>query len=132
MEAKQSLGCNNELDKYLAENCEGRKYVNFDVLLWWKTKSSRYQVLYKMVWDVLAVPVSTIASESVFSTGGRILDPFRSSLSPDMVQVIFCSQNWLKSSIPISLHNAMDEVELLQEEYDFSKILNFLKVLLSI
>jgi hypothetical protein len=132
LEAEQSMGCNNELDKYLAENCEGRKDVNFDVLLWWKTNSSRYQVLSKMARDVLAVPVSTVASESAFSTGGRILDPFRSSLSPDMVQVLVCSQNWLKSSVPISLRNAMDEVELLQEEYDFGKILNFLKVLLSI
>ena len=33
LEAEQSLGCNNELDKYLVENCEGRKDVNFDVLL---------------------------------------------------------------------------------------------------
>jgi hypothetical protein len=89
LEAEQSLGCNNELDKYLAENYEGRKYVNFDVLLWWKTNSSRYQVLSKLTWDVLAVHVSTIASKSAFSTGGRILNPFRSSLSPDMVQVLF-------------------------------------------
>jgi hypothetical protein len=132
LEVEQSMGCNHELDKYLAENCEGRKDVNFDVLLWWKINSSRYQVLSKMAQDVLAVPVSTIAFESAFSTGGRILEPFRSSLSPDMVQVLVCSQNWLKSSVPISLRNAMDEVELLQEEYDFGKILNFLKVLLSI
>ena len=33
LEVKQSFGCNNELDKYFAENYEGRKYVNFDVLL---------------------------------------------------------------------------------------------------
>uniref|UniRef100_A0A2N9ET01 BED-type domain-containing protein n=1 Tax=Fagus sylvatica TaxID=28930 RepID=A0A2N9ET01_FAGSY len=120
LEVEQSMGCNNELDKYLAENCEGRKDVNFDVLLWWKINSSRYQVLSKMAQDVLAVPVSTVAFESAFSTGGHILEPFRSSLSPDMVQVLVCSQNWLKSSVPISLRNAMDEVELLQEEYDFA------------
>jgi hypothetical protein len=89
-------------------------------------------VLSKMARDVLAVLVSTVAFKSAFSTGGLILDPFRSSLSPNMVQVLVCSQNWLKSSVPISLRNAMDEVELLQEEYDFGKILNFLKVLLSI
>ncbi len=93
LEAEQSLGCNNELDKYLAENCKGRKDVNFDILLWWKANSSRYQVLSKMALDVLAVPVSTVASESAFSIGGRILDPFRSSLSLDMVQVLIFSQN---------------------------------------
>ena len=87
-------------------------------------------MLSKMARDVLvvlaflAIPASTVASESVFSLGGHILDPFRSSLSLDMVQVLICSQNWLKSLVPISLRNAMDEVELLQEEYDFGKILN--------
>uniref|UniRef100_A0A2N9FA16 BED-type domain-containing protein n=1 Tax=Fagus sylvatica TaxID=28930 RepID=A0A2N9FA16_FAGSY len=75
------------------------------------TNSSRYQVLSKMARDVLAVFVSTVASESAFSTGGCILDPFRSSLSPDMVQVLICSQNWLKPLVPISLLNAMDEEE---------------------
>ena len=85
-----------------------------------------------MARDVLTVPVSTVASESAFSTGGRILDPFQSSLSPDMVQVFICSQNWLKSLVQISLRNAMDKVVLLWEEYDFGKFLNFLKVLLSI
>jgi hypothetical protein len=49
-----------------------------------------------------------------------------------MVQVLICLQNWLKSLVSISLRNAIDEVELLQEKYDFGKILNFLKVLLSI
>jgi hypothetical protein len=87
LEAEQSMGCNNELDKYLVENCEGKKDVNFDVLLWWKTNSSRYQVLSKMARDVLAIPVSTVASESAFSTRGCILDPFQSSLSPDMVSL---------------------------------------------
>ena len=82
-------------------------------------------MLYKMVWDVLAVPVSTITSESAFSTGGRILDPFRSSLTFNMVQVLICSQNWLKSFVLISLCNAIVEVDLLQKEYDFGMILNF-------
>ena len=33
LEVEQSLECNNELNKYLAKNYEGRKDVNFDVLL---------------------------------------------------------------------------------------------------
>ena len=81
LEAEQSIGCSNEVDKYLAENCDGRKDVNFEVLGWWMDNSSRYPMLSKVAKDVLAVPVSTVASESAFSTEGRIVDPFRSSLS---------------------------------------------------
>ena len=33
-------------------------------------------MLSKLARDVLVVPISTVASESAFSTGGRILDPF--------------------------------------------------------
>ena len=36
MQVKQSVGCNNELEKYLAENCDGRKDVNFEILEWWR------------------------------------------------------------------------------------------------
>ncbi|XP_075650027.1 zinc finger BED domain-containing protein RICESLEEPER 2-like [Castanea sativa] len=55
--------------------------------------SSRYPLLSKVAKDVLAVPVSNVAFESAFSTGGRIVDPFRSSLSPLMVQNLECAQN---------------------------------------
>ncbi|KAK1379810.1 hypothetical protein POM88_026554 [Heracleum sosnowskyi] len=40
--------------------------------------------------------VSTVASESAFSTSGHILDPFRSSLSPKLVEALVCTQSWLK------------------------------------
>nr|KYP64493.1 Putative AC transposase [Cajanus cajan] len=49
-----------------------------------------------MAKDVFATPVSTVASESVFSTGGRVLDTFRSSLNPEMVVALICYQNWLR------------------------------------
>uniref|UniRef100_A0A2K2C921 HAT C-terminal dimerisation domain-containing protein n=1 Tax=Populus trichocarpa TaxID=3694 RepID=A0A2K2C921_POPTR len=51
-------------------------------------------------------------SEAAFSTGGRILDSFRSSLSPSIVQALVCCQNWLSlASIPINIRNFMDFIE---------------------
>jgi hypothetical protein len=52
---------------------------------------------------VLAIPVSAVVSETTFSIDGRILDPFRSSLSPSTVQALVCCQNWLSlAPIPIN------------------------------
>ena len=118
LEAEQSIGCSNEFDKYLTENCESRsRDVKFQILRWWKVNSNRYQVLSKLAKDVLAIPVSTIASESVFSIGGRILDPFRSSLSPLMVQNLVCAQDWLQALVPISFRKSKDELEALEDEF---------------
>ena len=59
---------------------------------------SKYKILSRIAKDIFAIPVSTVASESAFSTGGRVLNPFRSSLSPKMVEILICLQNWLRTS----------------------------------
>ena len=91
LEAEKSIGCSNEIENYLAENCESRRDVKFEILGWWKANSDRYQVLSKMARDVLAVPFSTVAFESAFNNEGCILDLFRSSRSPLMVQNLVCA-----------------------------------------
>ncbi|RYR74543.1 hypothetical protein Ahy_A02g009276 [Arachis hypogaea] len=50
-----------------------------------------------MARDLLAIPVSTVSSELTFSTSGRVLDQFRSSLSSSTVESLIYSQNWLKT-----------------------------------
>ena len=70
LQVEQSVSCSNEVEKYLAENCDSRKDTNFEILGWWRDNCSRYQVLSKVAKDVLAVPVSIVASELAFSTGG--------------------------------------------------------------
>lgn len=42
------------------------------------------------------MPISIVASESAFSTGGRIIDDFRALLTPKMAQSLICWQDWLR------------------------------------
>lgn len=75
-----------ELDRYLEEK-KGR-HEEKDVLMWWKVHGPRYPILSHMARDVLVVPISTVASESTFSAGGRHLDQFRSSLTPKVINLL--------------------------------------------
>ncbi|KAL0355363.1 UNVERIFIED_CONTAM: putative AC transposase [Sesamum radiatum] len=64
---------------------------------------------------LLAIPISTIASESAFSTSGRVIDAFRSSLSPKMVKALICTQDWLCATPRIDLCAIMDDIEKFEE-----------------
>nr|GFC38454.1 hypothetical protein [Tanacetum cinerariifolium] len=60
--------------------------------------SPRFSVLSLLARDVLEIPISTVASEYVFSTGGRVLDAFRSSLTPPVVESLICTQDWFREN----------------------------------
>ena len=64
-----------------------------------------------MARDILTIPISIVSSKSAFSTSGRILDAFKSSLSPKTVEALVCSQNWLKKYHTINLQEISEEVE---------------------
>ncbi|KAG8383712.1 hypothetical protein BUALT_Bualt04G0042400 [Buddleja alternifolia] len=70
---------NSELDMYLDENCfikmeNGKDGIRFDVLDWWKIHALKYKVLSTMARDNLAIPITTVASESTFSAESRVID----------------------------------------------------------
>ncbi|XP_075095468.1 uncharacterized protein LOC107758956 [Nicotiana tabacum] len=57
----------------------------------------------------------SVASECAFSTGGRILDSFRSSLTPKYVQALVCVQDWLREEKnPISVEEDLEYLEELE------------------
>ncbi|KAH9803374.1 BED-type domain-containing protein [Citrus sinensis] len=85
----------SEVEMYLKDPVEDPSNLKLNVLLWWRVNGSRYPILEKIARDVLAVPVSTVASESAFSNGRRIIDEYRSSLTPAMVEALICTENWL-------------------------------------
>uniref|UniRef100_A0A803N644 BED-type domain-containing protein n=1 Tax=Chenopodium quinoa TaxID=63459 RepID=A0A803N644_CHEQI len=104
-----------ELDKYLEEDT-AEDIDEFDILSWWKFNCSRFPTVGRIARDVLVVPVSTVAPESAFSTGGRVLDQFRSSLTPRVVEGLVCAQNWLRASPFPSIEECLEEAELLEED----------------
>ncbi|KAG8501282.1 hypothetical protein CXB51_003381 [Gossypium anomalum] len=106
----------SELDRYLGEDEEVNNSSSFDLLLWWKMNSLRFPILAQMARDILATPISTVASESAFSTGGCALDNFRSSLTPLMVKALVCTQDWLrKSNDAINLEDYVDELQTMED-----------------
>ncbi|OMO68140.1 hypothetical protein COLO4_29866 [Corchorus olitorius] len=101
-----------KLDIYLQEEMK-QQGAAFDVLSWWKFNGPRFPILSCFARDVLVVPVSTVASESTFSTGGRVFDVYRSSLNPRMVQALICGQDWLKGSCEFDLEaESKDQTEM--------------------
>ncbi|KAG8380573.1 hypothetical protein BUALT_Bualt06G0029600 [Buddleja alternifolia] len=80
----------SELDFYLEESVLPRISA-FDVLSWWKTNGVKYPNLQKMAKDILAIPVSTVASESSFSTGGKLVSPHRNRLHPSTLEALVCA-----------------------------------------
>ncbi|KAJ4955222.1 hypothetical protein NE237_012005 [Protea cynaroides] len=68
---------------------------DFKVLAYWKVSEAQYTDLLRLVRDILANPVSTIASESAFSAGGRVRDKYRSKLPPKNVEALVCLRDWL-------------------------------------
>ncbi|KAL4588114.1 hypothetical protein LXL04_000993 [Taraxacum kok-saghyz] len=90
----------SELDTYLEEGVyreQGQKGMDsFKALEWWCVHKEKYRVLSKMAMDVLAIPVSTVVSESTFSAGGRVIDAYRSSLGKETVQKLICGADWIR------------------------------------
>lgn len=90
-----NLPVKTELDYYLEEPIVPRNIEQFDVLKWWSSNSAKYPTLNCIVRDIFAIPVSTVASESAFSTGGRFVSAHRSRLHHKTIEALMCAQDWL-------------------------------------
>ncbi|KAG2712928.1 hypothetical protein I3760_04G148800 [Carya illinoinensis] len=77
-----------------------------------EANSTKYPIISRIARDVLAISITTVAYESAFSTGGRVLDAFRSSLSLSTMEALVCTQNWI-SDTPLGL----DSIGIDDESY---------------
>ncbi|KAK3211090.1 hypothetical protein Dsin_015796 [Dipteronia sinensis] len=121
VESQDWTETSNEIDRYLLEPIEFADDDKFDILLWWKMNYLKYQILSDIAKDMFAIPISTMSSESIFNTERQVLDSFRSSLSPKMLEALICSQNWLQSCCfptnnDVSIFEEMEFYESLESE----------------
>ncbi|CAM0913756.1 unnamed protein product [Alopecurus aequalis] len=87
----------SELEQYLDESLTPR-IQEFDILNWWKLNTVRFPTLSRMARDILAIPMSMVTGgSSIFTaeTGTRMLDDYRSSLRPEIVEALVCAKDWL-------------------------------------
>ena len=64
-------------------------------MTWWKRNARGYPTLAMMARDVFVVPVSTVPSESCFSSANRILSDKRSKLGAHVFERLVCLKDWI-------------------------------------
>jgi len=94
----------SELDTYLAKPTIPRS-GHFDVLAWWRSNSLEYPILSRMARDILVVPASSVASESAFSIGKRVISDDRSRLAPETIEALVYRQDWIRASSKIFIYS---------------------------
>jgi len=88
----------SKLDLYLEEpTIVGTD--TFDILTYWKGCESTFTILATIAKDVYAIPMSTVASEYAFCTGGRFVSPYRNHLHPNTLEALICAGDYIWASI---------------------------------
>ncbi|GJU36014.1 zinc finger BED domain-containing protein RICESLEEPER 2 [Tanacetum coccineum] len=72
-----------------------KEFATFDVLGFWKEKETMFPVLSRMAMDIISVQASSVASESAFSTSGRVLSIRRTRLTPASLEMCMCLKDHL-------------------------------------
>jgi hypothetical protein len=104
----------SELGQYMATNFLGTlspdEFANFDILDWWKEREIQFPILSAMARDLLA-------SESAFSTSGRLISDKRTRLTPEAVEVCVCLKDYLDGVDRIQ-HESSLEGPILDKEVE--------------
>ena len=82
---------------YLDEGLFISQDYKFGALAWWKEKSMKFHILSKLAPNVLIFPITIVAYEATFSARGCVIDPYRSSLALEIVQMLICTSDWCRS-----------------------------------
>ena len=57
---------------------------------------TKYKILPRMALDILAIPISTVASEVTFSAKTRVIDSYRAYLALETMKILMCASDWCR------------------------------------
>nr|GEX43249.1 zinc finger BED domain-containing protein RICESLEEPER 2-like [Tanacetum cinerariifolium] len=72
----------------------------------------RYRILSRMARDILAIPITTVASEATFSAESRVIDTYRASLAPETIEVLLCGGDWCRSLHGLKRKNKKEKIPI--------------------
>ncbi|GJX84322.1 zinc finger BED domain-containing protein RICESLEEPER 2 [Tanacetum coccineum] len=123
--ARSDPSLSSEYERYVhsdfVTHLENNEFAAFDLLGFWKAKESIFPVLSRMAMDKISIQATSVASESAFSTRGRVLSIRRTRLTPASLEMCMCLKDHLdaqeRKQDKSSLENSVDfEEEILDAE----------------
>ncbi|GJY90792.1 zinc finger BED domain-containing protein RICESLEEPER 2 [Tanacetum coccineum] len=97
--ARTDLTMSSEYERYVnsdfVTHLHPKEFASFDVLGFWKENETMFPVLSRMTMDIISVQASSVASESAFSTSGRVLSIRRTRLTPASLEMCMCLKDHL-------------------------------------
>ena len=64
---------------------------------WWHTSGQNFPTLRGMAFDILAIPLSTPTSNSVFCIETMKINPIFNGLDPNIIEALVCGKDWLSN-----------------------------------
>ncbi|KAJ7982028.1 zinc finger BED domain-containing protein RICESLEEPER 2-like [Quillaja saponaria] len=61
--------------------------------------------------DILPIPLCTVAAESMFSAGSRVVGPYLASLAPETAQALICGGDWLRNLLGVKKKRHVEDLE---------------------
>nr|GEV53732.1 zinc finger BED domain-containing protein RICESLEEPER 2 [Tanacetum cinerariifolium] len=97
--ARNDPSLSSEYERYVYSDfvtlLDNNAFTTFDLFGFWKAKESMFPVLSRMANDIISVQATSVASESVFSTNGRVLSMRRTRLTPASLDLGMCLKDHL-------------------------------------
>ncbi|GJZ89589.1 zinc finger BED domain-containing protein RICESLEEPER 2-like protein [Tanacetum coccineum] len=94
--AKHDRIATSEYERYVESDFVSRisteELAGYDVLGFWKANESTFPVISQMARDILSVQATSVASESAFSTSGRVLLIRRNKTNTSFFENVYVSK----------------------------------------